>query len=116
MVCNTILMAQMAKNIFQKIIAREVPSQIVRETDNLLVIKDIHPSAPVHLLIIPKKTYRDVTELPDELWVEMKNMALTLAQDMQLLGFRLGVNAGNLAEVPHMHLHFLAGFGKEKPL
>ena len=104
----------MSKNIFQKIIDGEVPAQIVRETDNLLVIKDIKPSAPIHLLIIPKKLYRDVTELPDDIWVEMKNMALRIAKEMELSGFRLGINSGNLVEVPHVHMHFLAGYHKGK--
>ena len=52
--------------IFEKIIRRELPSEKVFESSTLIAIKDINPQAPVHLLIIPKKVYPSLQEIPKE--------------------------------------------------
>jgi histidine triad (HIT) family protein len=100
--------------VFCKIVAREIPAEIEKETENVLVFKDIHPSAPVHLLIIPKTHLKDITEVPDQLFLEMKNVALTLAKEKGMRGFRLATNAGETAFVPHLHMHLLSGITKDR--
>jgi len=74
-------------SIFSKIIAREIPATIVYEQDNLIVIKDIHPKAKIHLLIIPKKeipTINDLEELDRNLLADMFFVAKKLALDLNI--------------------------------
>lgn len=97
----------MADCIFCKIIKGEISTDFEKETENLVVFKDINPKAPIHLLIVPKKHTQDITFAEDNLWEEMGKMAIELAKEKQLKGFRLVHNAGDAAMVPHMHVHFL---------
>ncbi|MFZ5954018.1 MAG: HIT domain-containing protein [Candidatus Dependentiae bacterium] len=99
--------------IFCKIIQKSLPSQIVAETDDILVIKDIAPKAPIHYLLLPKKHLKDLRELtPDDskLAGNLLLMAALLAEK-ENTGFRLVVNNGEDAGqiVFHAHVHFLAG-------
>ncbi|MDR2640516.1 MAG: HIT domain-containing protein [Candidatus Peribacteria bacterium] len=74
-------------SIFTKIINREIPSDIVYEQDNLIVIKDINPVAKTHLLIIPKKeikTINDLEEADRELIAEMFFVAKKIASDLNI--------------------------------
>ena len=87
------------KTIFEKIIAREIPSQIVFENDQVIAIKDIYPKAPVHLLIIPKKmipTFQDLQEEDFSLLGEIAKAAQILAVEFGVAknGYRLLVNNG----------------------
>jgi histidine triad (HIT) family protein len=104
-----------ANCIFCKIVAKQVPSSIIAETDDVLVIKDINPKAPIHYLIIPKKHIADLTGLEAgdvALAGQMLLMAKQLAQDLSgSKGFKLLVNNGPDAGqvVFHSHIHFLSG-------
>jgi histidine triad (HIT) family protein len=72
-------------SIFTKIICREIPSEIVYENDNLIVIKDINPRAKTHLLIIPKKEIPTINDLENEdreLLAEMFFVAKKLVKDL----------------------------------
>lgn len=102
--------------IFCKIVSRSVPSEIVNESNNLIVIKDIHPKASVHLLLISKKHVRDIIGLDEATWLEMKKMVLLLAKDRGLKNFRIVHNAGEAALVPHMHIHFLAEISADREI
>lgn len=99
--------------IFCKIIAGIIPSQIVTETNELLVIKDIYPQATVHYLIIPKKHVIDLMDLNDaQIAAEILFMAQKLGHDLSdKPAFRLITNNGAAAgqSVFHLHFHFLAG-------
>lgn len=101
--------------IFCKIIAQELPSEIIAESEDYLVIQDIAPKAPVHLLIIPKKHIQDVSSLDHEDCCMAANMFLIAQQIAQEIpeakSFRLVVNNGEEAgqRVQHLHMHFLAG-------
>ena len=102
--------------VFEKIIAREIPAEIVLETDRIIAFTDIHPQAPMHVLVVPKTpAYRDVVELaagdPD-LLAEMVAFAGKLATEHTEDGdFRLVFNTGELAgqTVFHAHAHVLGG-------
>ncbi len=104
----------MAKNIFQKIIDREIPAKIEHEDEHCIVLHDIQPQAPVHLLIIPKKPIPRVSEAaPDDEVVlgHLVYVAKLVARKLQLAdGFRLVINNGPHAceSVPHLHIHMLA--------
>lgn len=102
--------------LFCKIVKGEIPSEKEFETDNILVVKDIHPKVPVHLLIIPKVHVRDIIGVSDAIWVEIKKVVLSLAEKKGLKSFRLVHNAGNAAAVPHMHVHLLGEVGPEREM
>ncbi len=102
-------------SIFTRIIAREIPADIVHETDTIIAFRDIAPKAPVHLLVVPKTTrYRDVAELAagdPALLADVVATAHLLANEHADGHFRLvfntGANAGQT--VFHVHAHVLAG-------
>ncbi len=102
-------------SIFSRIIAREIPAEIVHETDRVIAFRDIAPQAPVHLLVVPKtEQYRDVVELAagdPALLAELVATARTLAEAHADGGFRLVFNTGESAgqTVFHVHAHVLAG-------
>jgi histidine triad (HIT) family protein len=107
--------------VFCKIVKREIPSNKVYEDKEVLVFKDIHPLAPVHLLIIPKK--------------HIKNLGNTSEKDLKILGkcqiiagkvakkvgigesFRLltATGAGAGQTVFHLHYHLIGGWKKDVP-
>jgi histidine triad (HIT) family protein len=102
-------------SIFTAIIAREIPADIVFESDSIIAFRDIAPRAPVHLLVVPKtETYANVVELAAAdpvLLAEMVSVAQDLAREHADGEFRLifntGANAGQ--SVFHVHAHVLAG-------
>lgn len=103
--------------IFSKIINREIPADIVYESENVLAFKDIRPQAPVHILIIPKTEIPKVTDIKGkehaQLLGEMFDVANKVARDIGIAedGFRLVFNCGNNGgqEVYHLHMHLLGG-------
>ncbi len=99
--------------IFCKIIAGQVAADIVAQTDDVLVIKDIFPKAAIHYLIIPKHHYRDLQEVEDCcVGSRLLQMARYLSATIpEAKDFRLLVNngAGVGQRVFHLHMHFLAG-------
>ena len=105
----------MSKTIFQKIIDREIPSKIEHEDEHCIVLHDIQPQAPVHLLIVPKKhIVRIAAANPDDESVlgHLLLVAASVARKLKLAeGFRLVINNGPHASesVPNLHVHLLAG-------
>lgn len=101
--------------LFCKIINKEIPSSIVMETNEVVVIKDLHPKASIHYLIIPKKHVKDIQSLSREdhcLASKLIFMAQQLsAESPQAQEFKLIVNNGYSAgqRIFHLHIHFLAG-------
>jgi histidine triad (HIT) family protein len=101
--------------VFCRIINKELSATIIAENDHIIVIKDIHPKAPTHLLIIPKKHISDISALAHEdtdLASDMLFMAKQLSQTISgASSFKLMVNNGKSAGqiIFHLHIHFLAG-------
>lgn len=101
--------------IFCKIIAGEIPAKPVADYGDILVIRDIAPKAPTHLLIIPKKHLTNVASFAADdaaLAGLMLMAAQRLAQELpELSSFRLVINNGADAgqSVFHLHMHLLAG-------
>jgi len=103
--------------LFCKIVAREIPSTAIFEDEELYVFPDIHPKAPVHLLIIPKEhILRSVAEMDKSqvgLLGRMIHRAKLLAEEQKIDadGYRLVFNVRHHAgqEVDHIHLHLLGG-------
>ncbi|QDT38264.1 histidine triad nucleotide-binding protein [Stratiformator vulcanicus] len=102
-------------SIFQKIIDRDIPADIVFEDDRCLAFRDIKPQAPVHILVIPKKVIPQLSDADDsdsELLGHLLSTARQVAADEGLDGgFRVIINNGDDGgqDVPHLHLHVLGG-------
>ena len=103
------------KTIFQKIIDREIPAKIEHEDDRCVVIHDIDPKAPTHLLVIPKKLITRLGEATDDDKELLGHMLLVASQLSKKLGwgegFRVVINNGRHGgeAVPHLHIHLLSG-------
>jgi histidine triad (HIT) family protein len=100
--------------LFEKIAAREIPSDIVFEDDLCFAFRDITPKAPVHILVVPKRVIARVAEAgPDDagLLGHLLLTAARVAKDEGITGFRLVVNNGADAgeTIPHLHIHLLGG-------
>ena len=101
--------------LFEKIINKEIPADILYEDDLSIVIKDINPQAPTHLLIIPKKVIpklSDAIEEDKQLLGHLMLVAGKMAEKLDLDDtFRLVVNNGAKAgqSVFHLHQHLLSG-------
>ena len=102
--------------IFDKIIAREIPADIVFEDEHVLAFRDIHPQAPVHVLFIPKREIAMLDDLVagDEALVGrlvLAAAAYAKAQGFADDGYRVVMNCGRDGgqSVFHIHLHLLAG-------
>ena len=102
--------------LFCRLAAKEIPTEIVFESDNIFAFKDIDPKAPYHVLIIPKKhipTLNDIGEeekkIMGELLLAAKQIAAHLGIDET--GYRtiINCNADGGQEVFHLHLHLLGG-------
>jgi histidine triad (HIT) family protein len=102
--------------IFCKIIAGAIPSARVFEDENAIVIRDLNPQAPTHLLAMPRKHYAGIHEVkpPDTVLFQELFSAITKTVEQEQLseaGYRLVVNFGEKAgqTVPHIHVHILSG-------
>jgi histidine triad (HIT) family protein len=106
----------MSKTLFEKIIAREIPAAIVYEDDSVLAFRDIHPQAPVHILIVPKKPVPRIAEAQaddQKLLGQLLLKAAEVADKVGLKkdGYRFVINNGadGGETVPHLHVHILGG-------
>lgn len=107
----------MAKTIFSKIIRKEIPADILYESELVMAFRDIKPQAPVHILIIPRAEIPSVTNIRGfdhaGLLGEMIDVANKIAKKLGLDrdGFRLVINHGPNGgqEVNHLHIHLLGG-------
>lgn len=103
----------MIDDVFCKIIKGELPAEKVYEDDDFLVIKDIHPQAPVHLLIFPKKHIFGMHDANAEILGGAMLVADKVAQQLGIAdkGYRLILNEGDHGGklVPHLHIHLLGG-------
>lgn len=105
----------MSECLFCRIIAGTVPATCIHEDDSAVVIKDIYPKAPVHLLVIPKQhieSLQEIGQADDQLVAHLVRLLpqVALAQGLQD-GFRTIINtgAGGGQEIPHLHFHLLGG-------
>ncbi|HEY5078843.1 MAG TPA: histidine triad nucleotide-binding protein [Opitutaceae bacterium] len=105
----------MSKTLFEKIVAREIPAKIEHEDERCIVIRDIQPQAPVHLLVIPKKPIprlEKANATDEPVLGHLLLVAGEMARKLKLAnGFRIVINNGPDAceSVPHLHVHVLGG-------
>lgn len=105
----------MADSVFDRIIRRELPAKIRFEDDDFIVIDDLYPKAPVHVLIIPKQAYatlEDVALDDDAFYAKLLKTARQVASDLGIAAnYKLFMNVGlQVQDVPHLHLHLMGGY------
>ena len=100
--------------IFEKIVRREIPADIIWEDADVLAFRDVNPQAPVHVLIVPKRVVprlADATPADEALLGKLLLAARAVAEKLDLVksGYRVVINSGPDAgeSVPHLHLHVL---------
>lgn len=105
--------------IFCKIAKGEIPADIIYEDENCLAFLDITPINPGHVLLIPKKHYENLYDLPDEILTQLapiiKKLAIAIKKGVQAEGINIGMNnerpAGQL--VSHAHFHIMPRFSND---
>lgn len=101
--------------IFCRIVKKEIPENFIYEDDTVVSFSDIHPSAPVHYLVVPKRhvvSVKDLSESDRELAAAMIFAAKKVAEEKKLKGYKLLFNVGREGGqvVDHLHLHLLGGW------
>ena len=106
-----------SNNIFARILREEIPCKKVYEDEKVLAFEDIHPKAPVHILVVPKGEYVNFYDFHEKAPIDLvahfykKISELVVAKSLGATGYRIitnsGVNGGQ--EVPHYHVHILGG-------
>ncbi len=104
------------ETIFSKIIRKEIPADVVYEDEQVLAFRDIHPVAPVHILVIPKEEILSLAEIEENnkellghiLWVVHQ---LAKSEGVAESGYRVVTNSGGESgqEVAHLHFHLIGG-------
>ena len=99
--------------VFCKIVSGEIPSKRVYEDDQVIVINDLNPGAPVHVLVIPKEHTENILTASPEILVHVKKVLPVIVKKLGIAekGFRVVVNTGveGVHTVPHLHFHILGG-------
>lgn len=109
------------KTIFKKIIDGEIPAEIVYEDELCLAFKDVHPQAPVHVLVIPKQEIPSMAHLKKDDQELVGHLMLTVGKVAKMLGldngYRTIVNTGveGGQTVDHLHLHLFGGRSMQWP-
>src|SRR3989344_2969862 len=105
--------------IFCKVGKKEIPAEVIVETAEVMVFKDIHPSAPVHYLVIPKEHIQSIAHLQsnhNEIIAKVIYAAKAVAEKIGLKGYKLVFNVGREGGqiIDHLHLHLLGGWTKKE--
>jgi histidine triad (HIT) family protein len=103
----------METSVFEKIIARELPAEIVYEDEDVIAILDIAPHSPGHTLVVPKKRCTNIFDAPAESWAKVLSVTHQLAPHIRDAvdagGINIVISNGEVAgqEVPHLHVHII---------
>lgn len=107
--------------VFCQIAKKEIPSKIIFEDETLVAFRDIKPSAPVHILIVPKRHIKSITHLEGkhkDILVALIYRAKDLAREAGLTGYKLVFNVGREGGqiIDHLHLHLLGGWNQQSDI
>ncbi len=105
----------MTDSIFTQIINRPIPATIRYEDETFIAFDDIYPAAPIHVLLVPKKPYEKLQDVPEEDAVFHAQYLKTARHVANLVGvgenFQLKMNCGDAVQaVPHIHMHIMGGW------
>ena len=102
--------------IFCQVIAGKSPSTCLYQDDQVMVIKDIYPQAPVHWIILPKKHVSELLEADDALVSHMIRVAKKIIRDENIARYRLVNNGKGAAVIDHLHIHVMGKVDKLRSL
>lgn len=102
--------------IFCQIINKSLPSSPVYEDESVIVIPDIHPQAPIHLLVISKRHIDEFINADDQLLSQMLTVIKKVIRDQKISDYRLVNNGRGAAVIDHLHLHILGQVNKYRKL
>ena len=107
--------------LFCKIANKNIATDFIFEDDSIMVFKDIHPSAPIHYLIVPKEHIQSINHLGNnhqEIISKMIFIAKKTADNLGLKGYKLVFNVGREGGqvIDHLHLHLLGGWNKSSEI
>ncbi len=102
--------------IFCKVIAGELPTTCLYQDDQVMVIKDIHPQAPVHWIIMPKAHVPELVDAAPALVSHMMTIAKKIIQEQKITGYRLVNNGRGAAMIDHLHVHVMGKVDKLRAL
>lgn len=103
--------------IFCRIVKKEIPATVEYEDEDVIAFKDVHPLAPVHLLVIPKEHIREFISVTDENTYVALMQALNILikeKELDIKGYKIEVNGGGAQVVDHLHFHLLGPIGKPR--
>lgn len=106
----------MSESIFEKIIKREIPADIVFEDDNIIAFRDISPQAPVHILFVPKHKFATLNDVPDSEALLLGKLILSAQAYAKSIGIAddgyrvvMNCNRNGGQTVFHIHMHLIGG-------
>lgn len=103
--------------IFCRIISGEIPAYKIYEDEITVVIMDINPHTNGHLLVIPKKEYKDLIDVPNEVLIHInevsKKMYYLLKNKLLIEGINISNNMGSLQDIKHFHMHLIPNKNNE---
>ena len=107
--------------VFCKIINKEIAADVIYEDGEILIFKDIHPSAPIHYLVVPKEHIQSIMRAEDnhkEIISKLIFSAKKAAEKLGLKGYKLVFNGGREGGqiIDHLHLHLLGGWKKQEDI
>jgi histidine triad (HIT) family protein len=106
----------MSDCIFCKIINKQIPGTLVYDTKDCIVINDIHPQAPVHLLVVPKTHYSEFLVMPEDVLSRLLELSKNVIREQNISSYRLVNNGKGAALIDHFHLHILGKIDKNRGL
>ncbi len=99
--------------LFCKIVQKEIPTEVLLENDFFIAFNDINPKAPIHVLVIPKKHFQDISDIDGDVIAKFPEFVKTLSDKLGVTdnGYRIITNKGKDAGqiIFHLHFHLLAG-------
>lgn len=111
-----LLFIAMGECIFCQIIQGKIPSTRVYEDSDFIVINDIHPAAPVHMLVIPKKHIADFLDASDTTMGALMQLVKKMINSKHITNYRLVNNGGGAAFIDHLHVHILGSVAQDRNL
>lgn len=104
----------MSECIFCQIVAGTIPSKPVYEDTDFIAIPDIHPRAPVHLLVIPKKHVADFMDADEKMVQKLMAAVKHIIREQKIMNYRFVANGGGAAFIDHLHMHILGSIAKDR--